>query len=143
MSWTGAARLTINAEYLYHQAGMTRDDWRRWFATGAANASSLPVTGALWYIRAFAADQQEPATREQLFLRAAWSDAFVPHLGLSGFALVNLYDRSRLVQLGATYDLSARWTLGAFLGANLGRAESERGSLPQANSAVLQALYYF
>jgi hypothetical protein len=142
-SWTGAAKLTLNAEYLYHQAGMTREDWRRWFATGSANAGSLAATGALWYIRAFAADQQEPATREQLFLRAAWSDAFVPHLELSGFALVNLYDRSRLVQLGARYDLSERWTLGAYLGANLGAAESERGSLPQANSAVLQALYYF
>jgi hypothetical protein len=143
LSWTGAAKLTVNAEYLYHQAGMTRDDWRRWFATGTANASSLPVTGALWYIRAFAADQQEPATREQLFLRAAWSDAFVPHLELSGFALVNLYDRSRLAQLGASYDLSDRWTLGAYLGANLGRADSERGSLPQAASAALQACYYF
>jgi hypothetical protein len=143
LSWTGAAKLTINAEYLYHQAGMTREDWRRWFATGTANASSLPVTGALWYIRAFAADQQEPATREQLFLRAAWSDAFVPHLELSGFALVNLYDRSRLVQLGASYDLSERWTLAAYLGGNLGRADSERGSLPQAASAALQARYYF
>lgn len=142
-SWSGAAKLTVNAEYLYHQAGMTREDWRRWFATGTANASSLPVTGALWYIRAFAADQQEPATREQLFLRAAWSDAFVPHLELSGFALVNLYDRSRLVQLGARYDLSDRWTLGAYLSANLGAAESERGSLPQAASAALQALCYF
>jgi len=143
LSWTGTAKLTVNAEYLYHQAGMTREDWRRWFSTGSAKASSLPVTGALWYIRAFAADQQEPATREQLFLRAAWSDAFVPHLDLSGFALVNLYDRSRLVQLGATYDFSDRWRLGAYLGANLGRADSERGSLPQAHSAVLQALYYF
>ena len=142
-SWSGAAKLTINAEYLYHQAGMTREDWRRWFTTGTANAASLPVTGTLWYLRAFAADQQEPATRTQLFLRAAWSDAFVPHLELSGFALVNLYDRSRLVQLGARYDLSERWTLAAYLSANLGAAESERGSLPQAASAVLQALYYF
>jgi hypothetical protein len=142
-SWTGATKLTVNVEYLYHQAGMTREDWRRWFATGTANAGSLAATGALWYIRAFAADQQEPATREQLFLRAAWSDAFVPHLELSGFALVNLYDRSRLVQLGATYDFSDRWTLGAYLSANLGAAQSERGSLPQAHSALLQALYYF
>ena len=47
------------------------------------------------------------------------------------------------MQLGASYDLSERWTLGAYLGANLGRADSERGSLPQARSAVLQALYYF
>jgi hypothetical protein len=143
LSWTGSAKLTINAEYLYHQAGMTREDWRRWFETGKSNVFSLPVTGALWYIRAYAADQQEPATREQLFLRAAWSDAFVPHLALSAFALVNVYDRSSLVQLGASYDLSDRWTFGAYLGANLGRADSERGSLPQAHNAVLQALYYF
>jgi hypothetical protein len=143
LSWTGAAKLTLNAEVLYHQAGMTREDWRRWFATGTANAGSLPATGALWYIRAFAADQQEPATREQLFLRAAWSDALVPHLELSALAFVNLYDRSALTQLGASYYLSERWTLGAYLGANLGRADSERGSLPQARSAVLRALYYF
>ncbi|HUJ87467.1 MAG TPA: hypothetical protein VLX30_11510 [Burkholderiales bacterium] len=143
LSWTGAAKLTVNAEYLYHQAGLSRADWRNWFATGTAQAGSLPVTGALWYIRAWAADQQEPMTREQLFLRAAWSDAFVPHLELSGFALVNLYDRSRLVQFGASYYLSDRWTLGAFLSANVGTADSERGSLPQARSAVLQALYYF
>jgi len=142
-SWTGAAKLTVNAEYLYHQAGLSREDWRKWFATGAAQAGSLAVTGALWYIRAFAADQQEPATREQLFLRAAWSDAFVPRLELSALAFVNLYDRSALTQLGARYYLSDAWTLGAYLGANLGRAESERGSLPQAHSAVVQALYYF
>ena len=142
-SWTGTAKLTINAEYLYHQAGLSRQDWHNWFATGAAQAGSLPVTGALWYLRAYAADQQEPATREQLFLRAAWSDAFVPQLELSALAFVNLYDHSALTQLGASYYLSDAWTLGAYLGANLGRADSEHGSLPQARSAVLQAVYYF
>ena len=119
-----------------------------WFRLSAAGGlliatGTFVVVLSTISIRAFAADQQEPATREQLFLRAAWSDAFVPHLELSGFALVNLYDRSRLVQLGARYDLSERWTLAAYLSANLGAAESERGSLPQAASAVLQAFYYF
>jgi hypothetical protein len=143
LSWTGAQKLTVNAEFLYHQAGMSREDWRNWFATGTAHPGSLPVAGALWYLRAYAADQQEPATREQLFLRAAWSDAFVPHLDLSALAFVNLYDRSALAQLGASYYLSDAWTLGAYLSANLGGRETERGSLPQARSAVLQALYYF
>ncbi len=143
VSWTGAQKLTVNAEVLYHQAGLSRADWNAWFAAGAAHPSSPAVAGQLWYIRAYAADRQEPATREQLFLRAAWSDAFVPHLDLSALAFVNLYDRSLLAQLGASYYLSDAWTLGAYLSANLGGRQTERGSLPQARSAVLQALYYF
>jgi hypothetical protein len=142
-SWTAAGTLTINAEYLYHQAGFSRADWRNWFAAGTAQPGSPAVTGELWYLRAYAANEQEPTTREQLFLRAAWPDALLAHLELDALGFVNLYDRSALTQLAATYHLSDAWTLGAYLTANLGGRQTEYGSVPQAHSGTVQLLYYF
>lgn len=140
-SWTSSEKLTINAEYLLHQAGLSRQDLHNWFSSGAQG--SPLQTGELWYVRSFAADQQDPLIRQQIFLRADWSDALVSHLELSAFAFISLYDGSSLAQLAATYDLSDRWSMGAFLSANVGGARSEHGSLPQAGSLTLQLTRYF
>ncbi len=142
-SWTSAAKLTLNLEYHYHQAGLSGADQRRWFAIGHAQRNALPVTGELWSIRGYAQDQQEPWTRQQVFLRADWTDALVSDLELSGFTAVNLYDGSSLAQLSASYYLSDHWTIGAYLSANLGSPRSERGSFAQAGSATLQLVRYF
>ncbi|MDR3439421.1 hypothetical protein [Telmatospirillum sp.] len=140
MSWTSSAKVTLNLEYLEHQAGMSRQDWRQWFASGTG---STAMTGALWYIRRFASDQQSPLSRRQLFVRADWTDALISHLEFSAFAFVNLYDGSSLAQLSAAYDLSERWSMGAYLSANLGDRRSEHGSLPQSGSLTLQLIRYF
>ena len=142
-SWSGVAKLMINLEYHYHQAGYSGQDERNWFAEGNAQRDDPMVTEELWYVRGFANDQQQPWIRQHVFLRADWSDAFVPHLELSGFAFVNLYDGSTLTQLAANYFLSDAWTLGAYASASLGASRSEYGSSPQAAGIILQLRRYF
>lgn len=142
-SWTSAEKITLNLEYHYHQAGLSGTDLRRWFAVGSAQQNNPAVTGELWFIRGYASDQQEPLTRQQVFLRADWVDAFTTDLELSAFAYVNLYDGSSLTQLAANYYFSNAWTIGGYLSANLGSPRSERGSFAQAGSAIVQLIRYF
>ena len=139
-SWTGPEKITVNLEYHYHQAGFSGQDWRHWFAAGAAAPA---LAGELWYLRAYAEDQQEPMSRQQMFLRADWTDAFVSNLELSAFALVNLYDGSTLAQLSASYFLSDLWTAEALAGATVGNARTEYGSQPQAGSLIFRLARYF
>jgi hypothetical protein len=142
-SWTSAAKITVNLEYHYNQAGFSRADWRNWFAIGGVPGAPLPVTGELWFVRAYAAGAQEPLTQHEVFLRADWTDAFVTNLELTGFTFVNLYDGSSLSQFSASYYLSSAWTIGAYATATLGGPHTERGSLPQAHSFIVQAIHYF
>jgi hypothetical protein len=81
--------------------------------------------------------------RQEVFVRATWTDAFVADLDLTAFSFVDLYDGSTLSQIAANYYLSKTWTLGAYLSANLGSPRSERGSFPQQASATLQLVRYF
>ncbi|HXP96624.1 MAG TPA: hypothetical protein VN809_07925, partial [Telmatospirillum sp.] len=115
-SWTGSEKVTVNAEYHLHQAGLSRRDLRDWFASSARGAPSL--ANELWYVRSFAADQQNPLVRHQIFLRADWTDAVISHLELSAFAFISLYDGSSQTQLAASYDLSDHWSMGLYAAAN-------------------------
>jgi opacity protein-like surface antigen len=142
-SWTSTAKITVNLEYHYHQAGFSRQDWRNWFAIGGAQPDLRSLTGTLWYIRGYANDQQQPLTQQQGFLRIDWTDALVSDLELTAFAFVDLYDGSSLAQLTASYYLSNAWTIGGFLAGNFGGARSEHGSAPQAASAIFQLVRYF
>jgi hypothetical protein len=142
-SWTSAEKITVNLEYHYSQAGFSAADWRNWFAIGAARSNVPPVTGELWYIRGYAADQQQPLTQHEIFLRADWTDAIVTNLEFSAFTFVNLYDGSTLSQLSASYYLSSAWTIGAYATATFGGARSQYGSQPQARSIIAQAIRYF
>lgn len=142
-SWTPVAKLTLNAEYHFHQAGFSGRDWNNWFATGAAHAGVPAISNELWYIRGYANAEQEPLTRQQAFFRADWSDAFVTDLELTALTFVDLYDGSTLDQVSAQYYLSDAWTIGGYLSANLGGKRSESGSFPQAASATLQLDRYF
>ncbi|HYK10250.1 MAG TPA: outer membrane lipoprotein-sorting protein [Gemmatimonadales bacterium] len=128
-SWANSgAKLTINAEIHYHETGFDRAAWRRWFAEGD---SSSRGAAAMWYIRAFANDKQQPMARRQLFLRADRSDALIRDLELTGFAIVDLSDGSSLVQLAANYVVSDNWTLAAYVPLYLGGPHTEWGSLSQ------------
>jgi hypothetical protein len=141
-SWTSETKITLNVEYHYSQAGFSEQDWKNWFDVGTANANNPPVAGELWYVRGFANAQQQPLTRHQAFVRADWPDAFVTHLELTALAFVNLYDGSSLTQLSASYDLSAAWTFRGYVSTNIGGARTERGSVPQPASAILQIVRY-
>lgn len=139
-SWSSEAKITLNLEYHFHQAGLSPGDWRNWFDTGAANHVLAPE---LWYVRAYASDAQEPISRQRIFLRADWQDAFVTDLELSGIAFVNAGDGSGMVQISADYNLNNNWTLSAYVGGNFGGARSEWGSLPEAGSVTLQVSRFF
>ncbi|MFL5307627.1 MAG: hypothetical protein ACJ8F1_20575 [Polyangia bacterium] len=138
-SWTIGTRLTLNAEYHFHQGALTESDWTHWFAAGRASPQAAPE---LWYIRGYAADQLEPASQHNAFVRLAWPNAGLADLELDGFAFINLRDGSILTQTSAIYTLSDRWTLTLSFGATIGSAESERGSLPQAGSIIAELVAY-
>jgi len=141
-SWTIASKITLNLEYHFHQAGFTHQDWRNWFDVGSSMTSPPGVIDELWYMRAYANDQQEPMSRHQLFVRAGWPRAFTSRLELSGFVLVDLYEGSTLAQVLANYYLSDAWTFALYGSTSAGTARSERGSLPQFGSIALQVVRY-
>lgn len=142
-SYAMANRVTVNLEYHYHQAGLSAADWRNWFNTGARLGGVPGVTSALWYIRGYAAEQQEPMSRHRVFVRADWVDAFVTDLELSGLAGMVLADGSGFVQVTADYHVSRAWTLGVLGSATFGTGRSEFGSLSQAGSALVRVARYF
>jgi hypothetical protein len=141
-SWTIARKLTLNVEYHFHQSGFTRQDWRNWFDLGSAPGSPPAAVALLWYLRGYAGDQQEPASRHQLFVRADWPRAAGSQVALSGFALVDLLDGSTLAQALLSYFPSDAWTLALYGALSVGAARSERGSLPQWGNVVLQIARY-
>jgi hypothetical protein len=140
-SYTAFGRMTLNLEYHLHQAGLSRDDWKAWFDAGAASGKNGQAL--LWYIRGYAAEQQEPASQHYAFLRLDWPDFAVRDLELTGLVLLNLQDGSALAQLNADYYLSSKWTVGVLVAVNLGPSRSEFGSLPDAVSALFKVSRYF
>jgi len=142
-SYATQTRITFNLEYHFYQAGFSRTDWNNWFRAGQGQPNTSPIAGELWYIRAYAVDQQVPVSRHSIFLRADWVDAFIPKLELSGFADVDAQDGSRQVQLTADYVLSDAWTVGALALVNSGGQRSDFGSLPQGVSVLLKVARYF
>jgi hypothetical protein len=141
-SWTVATAFTVNVEYHFHESGFTRSEWRNWFDLGSAHGAPPPLTGALWFVRGYANDQQEPVSQHQTFVRADWPRAFTPHLELSAFAFVSLLDGSVLSQLSASYYLSDAWTASAFVSGTFGERRTERGSVPERGNLILQLTRY-
>ena len=139
-SWTSTAKVTLNLEYHFHQAGFSDADWRNWFDIGATG----PLAASeLWYVRGYASAMQQPTSRHQIFWRADWQDAFVEDLELSGISFVNLTDGSGMVQFAADYNLSNSWSVGLYAGGTFGGRRSEWGSLSSASSAIFQVVRYF
>ena len=139
-AWTGESKITINAEYLFHQAGFTRTDWRHWFSLG--HGSPL-LASLMWYERAFAADQQTPVARQQLFLRATWPDAIARDIDLTALTFVSLDDGSGLAQLSATWNIDRQWSAAAILASTFGPPRTAYGSLKSTASATAQVTRYF
>jgi hypothetical protein len=101
------------------------------------------IATELWYIRAYAQDQQVPLARQSTFLRADSVDAFVRNLEISGFINTDIYDGSSLIQASADYYLSRTWTIGVQVNANVGSMHSDFGSLPQRAGALFKLARYF
>ena len=142
-SWTFASAVTVNIEYHFHEAGFSRRDWQSWFQLGSAPGAPSTRAAALWLLRGYASDQQEPLSRHQLFVRASWPRALGPDLELSAFAFISLLDGSALSQLSASYYVSDAWTASGYASANLGSHRSERGSVPQTGNLTLELTRYF
>lgn len=140
VSWTGESKVTVNAEYLFHEAGFTRADWRRWYAIG--HASPL-LAGLMWYERAFASDRQTPVARQQVFLRATWPDAIARDVDLTVLSFISLDDGSGLAQVSATWNIDRQWSAAAILSSTFGPPRSAYGSLKAAGSATVQVVRYF
>ncbi len=136
-------KITFNLEYHLNEAAFSRRDWDNWFRAGTGSKSASPVAGQLWYIRDYALDQQEPLSRDSVFLRFDWVDAFVPKLEMTGFVDTDLLDGSARAQLTADYYLSDHWTVGGQLLVESGSRHSDYGSLPQAGSVLLKVARYF
>ncbi len=137
--WTGEDKITLSAEYNFHEAGFSRDDWRGWFATGAdPSLSSL-----MWYLRGYASDQQQPMGRHQAFVRADWTEPFhIEHADVSAFVMTDLLDGSSLGQLSLAYDISDSWSVSVYGGGSWGGRKSEWGSLQSASSIIFQLARY-
>jgi len=142
-SYTTASKIVFNLEYHLHEAGFSPNDWRRWFATGEAGRGNPGVAAQLWYIRSYAADQQEPLSRQTAFLRVDRQDAFVRNLELSGFVSADLQDGSGAAQVEADDYLSDRITLGALIFTTFGDRRSDFGSTPAATSMLVKVARYF
>jgi hypothetical protein len=141
LSYTTESKITFNLEYHYHQAGFSDADWKSWFGAGALHNPSIDA--ALWYVRGYAADQQEPIDRQDAFLRADWQDAFVEDLEITAFVDTDLRDLSSLAQATADYYVSREWTVGALASGDFGGKRSDYGSLPTKASILFRVSRYF
>jgi len=140
-SWTSEYKVTVYAEYHFHQAGMGGAEWDRWF--DRARSGDAPTLGALWNIRSYAEFEQEPATRHRGFVRVSWSDAFVPKLEMSGFTSFNLNDGSGTAQIEANYPVTDAWSLIGTAATTYGGPRTEFGSLSGATGGILRIVRYF
>jgi hypothetical protein len=139
-SWTGESKVTVNVEYILHQAALSRGEWRRWFQLGAASPN---LAGEMWYLREYAAVQQVPMARQQMFLRADWPDGLARDIDLTALTFVSLDDGSAYAQIAATWNINRGWTAALYVGANLGPPRSDYGSLKTGISTTAQVIHYF
>ncbi|QJW80088.1 hypothetical protein [Burkholderia glumae] len=132
LTCTTSRNLSVTLEYDRDGAALDRAGWR-------ALRSGPPAAYAAY--RALAAAQQDPVTRDAVFMMARWQDAWIQRLDLSGFVRMNLADRSRLTWLEARYrfartDVALQWQIDA------GASSTEFGALPQSNLWQLLVKHY-
>ena len=133
LSYTTSNNITFTAEYDYNGAGLDQAGWKRlWRAPPATYLAYRAYTGA----------QQDPPTKQGVFLYALWQDALVKNFDLTAFVRYDAEDYSRLQWLEARY----HWThvdLALQTQLNNGTPASDYGVLPERRvwQAVLR--YYF
>ncbi|KAF0812391.1 hypothetical protein IGB42_03059 [Andreprevotia sp. IGB-42] len=132
-TYTTTSKLSLTLEYDYNGAGLDDAGWQ------ALQAGS-PL--AYWRYRALVRDLQELPTRHAWFARAAWQDAIISHLDLTGMLRINGDDHSTLTWLEARYhwdktDLALQWQM------NRGDAGSEYGALAQRQFWQVLMTQYF
>ncbi|SMC27326.1 hypothetical protein SAMN02745857_02823 [Andreprevotia lacus DSM 23236] len=132
-TYTTDFKLSTTVEYDYNGAGLDDDGWQ---ALQAGNP------GRYWAYRGTVSDLQALPTRHAWFIRAAWQDALINHLDLTGMLRINGDDHSRMSWLEARYhwdktDVALQWQ---HYGGNSG---SEYGALPQRQLWQVLLTRYF
>jgi hypothetical protein len=87
-------------------------------------------------------NQQDPPTKDQVFLYAVWQDAVVKHLDLTSMVRHDLADHSRLQWLEARY----HWTrvdIALQTQLNTGKPGSNYGALPDRRMWQALLRYFF
>ncbi|MEI7481221.1 MAG: hypothetical protein WCK75_02610 [Elusimicrobiota bacterium] len=152
-SYTESARKRSTfVEYHYNEAGMTNNDWGNWFLAGyAERLLDFPelasvydqVNTVLWSIRDYAQRNTEPITRQQLFIRNQWQEAFTKKLDLANLLQLNSADRSFFLQSSAKYSLTDNMFLNLSIYFYAGSEHSEYGSINKWSAIKPGMTYLF
>ena len=133
LTYTTASNVSLTLEYEYNGAGLDEAGWN-------ALRSGSPLAYRAY--RGFAADLQDPPTKQAVFLHALWQDALIQHLDLAAMIRYDAVDNSRLQWLEARY----HWTridLALQAQLNNGRPGSNVGALPERRIWQVLARYFF
>jgi hypothetical protein len=132
-TYTTSGNLSLTLEVQYNGAGLAGTDWD-------ALRRGSPAAYAAY--RAYAANLQDPPTRQGVFLNALWQDALVKHLDLTAMVRHDAVDHSRLHWLEARYHWS-RVDLALQLQLNNGSPGSDFGALPERRVWQLLGRFFF
>jgi hypothetical protein len=132
-TYTTSNKISLNLEYQYNGAGMSKAEWE------TLQRGSLLTYGA--YRRAIGTAQEMP-TRNAMFFFGTWQDAMINRLDLSAMLRYNIDDRSRLSWLEARYrwdrtEAALQWQH------NSGTTLSEFGASSQETIVQAVVRYFF
>lgn len=132
----GQEDVSLSFEYHYNGAGLSGGQID---ALAAAKGADLAAAGA---IQGFAAREQEPLAREQLFARLAWNDVW-EEADLTALGFYVPHDNSGLVQLSASMPLNdnAEFSVRAF--STFGGSSSIYGANPTEMTAQIALTFTF
>ena len=133
LTYTTGSNVSLTLEYEHNGAGLDRSGWD-------ALRRGPPAAYAAY--RSFAANLQEPVTRNNVFVHAIWTDAMVKHFDLAAMVRYNTADHSRLQWLEARY----HWTrvdLALQTQLNTGRPLSEFGASAERHISQVLVRYFF
>ena len=135
-SIVGARDMVLVLEYHYNQAGLSSDQ------NDALRAALGADRGAAGAVRAFAANQQEPLARSQLFTRFAWND-FWKEADFSAIGFYALEDDSGLVQLSAEFPLNDNSEVSLRASRSFGNETTIYGANPSRSTVQVAYSYTF
>jgi len=132
LTWTSAYKLSLSLEYQYDGGAKNAAEWQA--------LQQGPISD-YWRYRGEVQSRQALNTQQATMLYASWPD-LLPSLELAALWRHDLIDFSDMAWFEARYhfkalDLAAQWQI------NRGDPLSVYGALPQRQSGLLLAKYYF
>ena len=142
-SYTNDLKITFNAEFHYNEAGLTKNEWRTWFATGENNPMPQVQAQLLSVKQLGARLRLEQMSRRSFFLRANWPEAIWPDLTLTALGVYDKEDNSWMTQLEAAYALASDTSAKLRYVHFVGNKESNFGSNFVESTIALQLTHVF